>query len=351
MKINRRRVLGCAGVVIATAALSACGSGGGTDGKTITVATWGGDWTDAFKKNFAEPYTQETGVKFDYVVNGIDPTIPVNLQEDAGKVKIDLIDSGQAAPLAVKDYLAPFPDDVKKALTDASLPGTVDDRWWTFGTVPNMIVCNPRLVQKCPTTPAEFFDTDNFPGDRMMTTDQQEMGVFTLLAAGVSRDQIATDPPIEKIEPLLSAIKPHVKLWAASGDQQQQAITNGEVGIAVMWESQLVRLVDNGMDYLKWSWNGAATENDQSIMVPKGAPNAALAFDFTKWIAAHPKNQAGFSTALGTFVPGKDVLQYIDPAQKEWQLSSHTDDIFFWPSVPWVKKDDQLQKLWRATVG
>jgi putative spermidine/putrescine transport system substrate-binding protein len=150
---------------------------------------------------------------------------------------------------------------------------------------------------------------------------------------------------------MLRKIKPYVKVWASSGSQQQQAMASGEVGIAVMWESRIVPLATHGYSYWKVSWTGSESESDFAFLVPKGAPDAGVSFAFLKWIALHPRNQGGFSAAIGTFTPGKDVLKYVPKDLISWQPQSHAGQVFYWPSLPWVKRATELQNAWQSTVG
>jgi putative spermidine/putrescine transport system substrate-binding protein len=326
-------------------------SGVSLRGKTLTVSTWGGSWTDAFKKYFADPFSKETGVKFSYVTSGVDPDTPVLLQEQAGNVKIDLVDSGLGGELLTHGYLQKFPSDLLSFLKATSAPGTVNDYWWTYGTVPQLIVCNPRIVQRCPTNPQQFWDVKNYPGERMLTTDPREMTVEALEAAGVSPQDISNNPPLATAQAMLAKIKPYVKVWAASGDQMQQAIANGEIGIGVIWESRVVPLVTKSQPYLKVYWDGAQSESDFAFLVPKGAPNASVSFAFLKWIGMHPKYQAGFSTTLGTFLPGKDVLKYVPQNMAQWEPQSHASQVFYWPSTWYDVHATELKDMWQSTVG
>ena len=274
-------------VLIAAALLAVCGSAAAsgapsrasarasvaaTTAGTLTVSTWGGSWTAAFTKYFAQPYTKATGVKFNYVVNGIDPDVPVLLQEEAGHVKIDIVDSGLGAELQHHGDLAAFPPSLLSLLRKTSTPGAANPYWWTYGTVPNMIVCNTHIVKRCPTTPAEFWNVKAYPGTRAMTNDPSEMAVMALEAAGVPRAQIASHPSLAIAQKMLAEIKPYVSVWTSSGSQEDEIMTSGQVGIQIMWESRVVPEVEGSYPYWKVSWVGAECESDYAFLVPKNAP-------------------------------------------------------------------------------
>lgn len=319
-------------------------------GETLTVSTWGGAWTDAFKKYFAVPFSKKTGAKFQYVVSGSDPDAPVLLQEQANNVHIDLVDSGLGSELVIHHDLARLPKGLRRDLAKTSLPGTVSPYWWTYGTVIKLLVCNTQLVAKCPTSLQQFWDVKNYPGTRMVDGSPQEAIVGALLAANVAHKAIEGHPNLGIAENMLRAIKPSVTVWAQSGDQQVQTMASGQAAIGYMWESRAVSLISQGHPNLKLYWNGANTQSDFAFLVPKHAPHEALAFDFLKWVAGHLKNQAGFSKTLGTFVPGK-VMKYIPKSQRKYQAQKHAKQIFYWSSFWYSKHAKAVQSAWQSVIG
>lgn len=346
------------GVVVATALevgasprSQSASAAGSLSGKTLTVSTWGGSWTDAFKKWFADPFSKQTGVQFNYVVSGIDPVAPVLLQEQGNNVKIDVVDSGLGSELQIHHYLSKFPRRLYALMKKLSTPGAANPYWWTYGTVTKMIVCNPHIAKRCPKTPKQFFDVKHYPGNRMLINDPRETIVFALEAAGVSKKRIAHNPPLGKAMKLLAKIKPYVKVFAASGSQQQQTMANGDAAIGLMWESRFIGLYTGDYPYLKAFWNGAFSENDFAFLVPKNAPDAKVAFAFLKWIALHQGKQGGLSTELGTFTPGNNVLKHVSKQLRPWMPQSHPGKVFYFPSLWYAKHAQQVQTAWQSTIG
>ena len=78
-----------------------------------------------------------------------------------------------------------------RARLEKLMPGGVLDYGIRYGTLSDIISCNAKAVAKCPTTPAEFFDTTNFPGKRIMNGVEPMVAMaFALAADGVPYDQI-----------------------------------------------------------------------------------------------------------------------------------------------------------------
>lgn len=358
----RRKSTGTAFLALLVAALlAACSgsgaptasSGGGKNGSlrgsTLTVSTWGGDWTNAFKKSFAQPFTKATGVNFNYVINGSDPVSPVLLQEQAHDNKIDLVDSGVGSELKVHGYLQPFPPSLYSLMKRTSAPGLASPYWWTYGTVTKVIACNPRVVTRCPTTPQQFFDVKDYPGRRVVDAYPSEAIVEALLAAGVSKSQIQSNPPMSVAARMLRQIKPSVSVWASSGSQMTDAMTSRQAGMCFCWISQVVPSMLHGYGYWKLSWAGAQSQSDFAFLVPKDAPDANVAFAFLKWIALHPKNQATFSELQATETPGAAVLKYVPKNIVKYQPQSHS--VFYWSSYWYSKHSQEVQSLWQSVVG
>ena len=318
--------------------------------KSITISTWGGPWTAAFTKYFARPFTQATGTKVQYVVNGTDPDIPVALQEQGNDVTIDLVDSASASELTLKNDLQAFPQSVESLLKRTSAPGTVGSNYITYGLGPNIIVCNTHIVKRCPTTPSEFFNVHQYPGSRMMLEQPDDMSVIAMEAAGISRARIASDPPLAVAGRMLSKIKPYVKVWASSGSQQIQVMASGEVGMGIMWDDEAHIEIVAGHPYWNVSWDGSEVEGQYGFLVPKHAPNAAGAFQFLNWFAKHPKNQAAFAVDLGVGVPSTAALKFVPANQRKWQPTAHPKQLFLYPGTPWYKEHARVQAMWESAV-
>src|SRR5258706_11737584 len=117
MSLKPARLLAFGGVVAML--LTACGSSSTptstsgpltpeqTKGRTLTIAGWGGAWTDATKA-FADHFAKEYGVTIQYP-SFDDPELTLQTQETAGAVQMDVVDSASWISYK-KGILAPFPD-------------------------------------------------------------------------------------------------------------------------------------------------------------------------------------------------------------------------------------------------
>lgn len=314
-------------------------------GRTLNVVSWGGAWTDATKKYFADPFSEETGVKVEFQVAGNDVTAPVLLQEQQGAVTIDLVDGGAADQLEDRGFAAHFPDDLMATLRETSRPEAVGDYVLGFGDTATLIVCNPTIVEKCPTNAAEFWDVENFPGDRAIASTYASALPFALLADGVAPDDLFpmdVDRAISKLE----EIKPHVKVWPDSGAMQEQILIDKEVGIAYIWNGRAFLVKNKQIPELELNWDDSVVGSGGGYVVPKNAPDADVAFAFLEWIAEHPEAQAGWTDTLTYGMPAKNLIELVSPNVAEALPEAHDPAII--PGSALAKQDSEIQKAWQS---
>jgi putative spermidine/putrescine transport system substrate-binding protein len=348
--------------VLAAIAVGAVGCGGDDDegggggeaaGKpsgTVAVSSWGGSWTEAEEEHIGKPFTEETGIKVEYKVTGESPTAPALLQAQSGDVQLDIINSENAELLRSKGLLAPWPDDIKQLLEETARPDAYKDDLIAFGNTANVIVCNPKVMKKCPTTAAEFWDVKGFPGRRAIMDQAEAALAFALVADGVPNDQVYpldVDRAIAKLE----QIKPDIRVWPSSGDEQQQVLINEEVGAAIMWNGRAWGVKSENIPDLEMYWDGAQVSYGSGLVVMKDAPNQAAAFEYIKWLLEHPESQAKWSEALTYMSPTKQLNDLVDPEVAAALPSAHEDEVIVEDDEWLVEHNEEIQKAWQEFLA
>ena len=89
-------------------------------GQTLVVTSWGGVWTQYEQKDLYTPFTKDTGIKVQVVVNGSDPSIPAMLEESTGNVSIDMVEPLNPAVMIGKGDNIPFPSWLLKVFAPDS---------------------------------------------------------------------------------------------------------------------------------------------------------------------------------------------------------------------------------------
>jgi putative spermidine/putrescine transport system substrate-binding protein len=178
-----------------------------------------------------------------------------------------------------------------------------------YGNSAIVIACNPSMVTKCPTDAMELFDVKDYPGSRAVdAADPASALQYALQAEGVNRFQMV-DWQLPRAFAKLQQFKPNVAVWTTSGSQMVQVMADKTAAISIMWASRLNALKKE-IPNLKVSWNSATTDSEGWV-VPKGAPNADVAFTFIDWWGKQQKAQADWLKVIGAVVPGKEVPKLV----------------------------------------
>lgn len=318
---------------------------GSLKGKSLVVASWGGAWTAAAKAAFGDPFSKATGVKVTYIAsgNGFGPGV-IN-QEKTGNVQWDMLDAGGSDTFVLHrmGYLATFPKSLVKEMKKTSRPGTVSNYNLDYGTTSDMIVCNPKIMKKCPTNPKQFWDVKHYPGPRAIVDEPDEAIGMALEASGVSPKHLFP-MNINRAITWLKKIKPYVKVWPSSGAQQQQVIIDGEVGAAIMWNGRYFVTKRDSIHNLKGMWGGCLNVPG-GLNVVKNSPDEKVAFAFLKWFVEHPKNQAQFTKAMSYPTPTKKLLKLVPKSIGQALPAAHhcTTLDGVWTSA----HDPAIEKAWQ----
>ncbi len=281
-------------------------------GRELNVISWGGVWTEASRVNFFEPFEKETGVKINVIPATGDFDAMVRMQSDQGALQIDLLDGGTASLLRKDGYLETFPPELVASLKEQSREGTVRDDLLSYGTTAGVLVCNPDMVAKCPTNAQEFWDVEGFPGSRAILGSWSYSLQLAAIAAGGDRNNLMPldiDVAVAKLE----EIRPHIKVWPESGAAQEQVLVDREVAIAYMWNGRAHVVKRDVLPNLQIHWESAMLVGDGGWAVPKGAPNADVAFAFIDWFSRQHEAQAAWTTALTYPTPSKELADRISP--------------------------------------
>jgi spermidine/putrescine-binding protein len=279
----------------------------------MTYATWGGQYTDTLRKYMLTPFTKATGVTVQTPSAPGEFVPKLQAQAASGQVTWSITDPGEddAMVMAQKNLLTKIPPDLKSFLIAHLGQDEVTDYGPSIAAYSDVIVCNPDIVQKCPTNVQQFWDTKNYPGRRAMYADGWDDNLaYGLEAAGVPRDQVFSNMDVQKAFQSLDKIKPAIDVWWKTGDQSQQIIRDKEVGMAIMWDGRAYQVKDQGMKQLQISHDGMVLSREL-LVVPKDAPNKNAAYAFMRWYATHPKDEAGWVADMGYGVANKKVFDYM----------------------------------------
>ena len=143
----------------------------------------------------------------------------------------------------------------------------------------------PPSSPEGPTTAADFFDLTKFPGKRGLKKGAKAVLEFALLADGVPAAEVyavlATPEGVDRAFAKLDTIKAETVWWEA-GAQPPQLLADGEVAMTTAYNGRIFAAAVGEGKPFQIVWDGQIYENE-SYVVPKGAPNKDLALEFIKY--------------------------------------------------------------------
>jgi putative spermidine/putrescine transport system substrate-binding protein len=166
---------------------------------------------------------------------------------------------------------------------------------WSYGEI---LAYNPDLVPEAPTSWADFFDTEKFPGQRGIYDagglgQEIEIG---LIASGVAPDE-TTPLDFDTAFGQLDSIRDDLVLQAFGAEQIQQ-IVSGEVVMALVSTSRALDAKRSG-ESIDVVWETQFLGLD-AYSVVKGAPNRALSMELIAEFLVPTKNiEFGRQTLFG----------------------------------------------------
>lgn len=359
MRARRFGRLGAAtiatGSLVLLAACAPAGGGEGGDSGSLVIASWGGAFSEATQQELADPFGADEGVSVSIVDASSQHVAQVEAQSAAGNITWDIIDSlGDANSnyLFNEGLLEPLPADLKQRLEAVSIEGAVSDFGILQSTIATIIVCNPDEAERCPTTPAELFDVDNFPGPRMMYNDPYYLIMSALIADGRTPENLfpISDADVDRAFEMLEAIAPHVRVWWTSSDQSQQAMQNGEVVMGLIWNGPAGRLAEASPN-MQFSWEGGTLSTAWTSVV-KDAPNKDAAFAYLEWYATHPEAQAAWATRTGYGVASPEAADFLTEQQAKFSVMNpdNAAGLALGDGRWWVENREALTERWQAIV-
>ena len=326
-KLDRRGFLRAAGALgIVPMVIPAHMRAAFANAEELVIVNWGGPAEAAYMNAFGAPFEEETGIPV--FIDGTGPTVGrIRAMVEANAVVWDVCDSGVAGAITLGPggFLEPIDYDIVSA--ERCREAFV----WEHGIgnylFANVLTYNTTLFEEQPSTWADMWDVEKFPGMRTMRRNVLG-GVMesALQAAGVAKedvyDQLGTSDGRELAFEMLEELRPHCIYWS-SASESQQLFRDREVSMGNIWHTRSRGLRNDTRGDVTWTWNqGQLTAG--AWLVPRGNPAGAEAAMRFIAIAQEPENQIRLLEAMGNgpinpesaeFVP--EDLRADDPGQPE----------------------------------
>jgi putative spermidine/putrescine transport system substrate-binding protein len=303
------------------------------------------------------------------MVDSDNPATPIKAMVEANNVTIDvasleyadairLCDEGVLEP--IDPAILPPGNDGTPALEDF-LPGAVTecgvstDIWATV-----FAYDTTKFPDGGPTTAADFFDLEKFPGKRGIRKGAKAVLEFALMADGVAPADVyatlGTPEGVDRAFAKLDTIKSEVVWWEA-GAQAPQILADGEVVMTTAYNGRIFSAqIAEGKPF-QIVWDGQIYENEMYV-IPKGAPNMEEAKQFiayatstdglrqqAQWISYGPARKSSLIDPL-IFNDGKTEMATHLPTYPDNLKNALESNWEFW-----VDRDAELNERFNAWLA
>jgi putative spermidine/putrescine transport system substrate-binding protein len=342
------------------AALVAAGCGGDDDDDSdvaatngsLTYAAFGGITQENVNQVFLEPFAQETGAQ---ITNDTVDYGRLGSMVEADNVEWDVVNvDGWFGVQACEDGLAePLSQEVLDAIEEAGLPeehyGECHVEPWSYSWV---MAWNDEELETAPQSWPDFYDPEQFPGDRVLWAfDQVGIMESAALAGGADPDALyPLDEDLAFTE--LDQIQGDIQLTESLEDQLQRIVT-GRVSMGIVTGNRAQAAVDAG-EPVAFTWDQQVLTGD-AFIVPRGAPNADLAMDYV--VSLLNTDRLLEFAQVNNYGPngetGREALEELPDAvcQRINTCPIHLPDAVTLSTDWWAENREEFDRTWREWLG
>ncbi|KQU83910.1 spermidine/putrescine ABC transporter substrate-binding protein [Ensifer sp. Root31] len=250
--------------------------------RDLTIVSWGGTFQDAQRSIFFKPFQASYGKPvLDESWEGGYGLLQSKVS--AGNPNWDVVQvEAEELALGCMDGIYEPIDWKRLGGKDQFLPAAVSDCGvgaiiWSTGIAYD----RDRLAQG-PTSWADFWDVDKFPGKRGLRKGAKYALEFALLADGVPAGDLynvlGQEEGVERAFRKLDALKPHI-VWWESGAQPLQYLATGEVVMTAAFNGRISGINRDEGKHFEFVFPESIYAID-SWAILKGTPFTEAAMDF-----------------------------------------------------------------------
>ncbi|GGW23360.1 spermidine/putrescine ABC transporter substrate-binding protein [Gemmobacter lanyuensis] len=334
---------------------------------TLTVMSWGGAYGEAQTEGHVKPFIAKTGINT-VMTDADNPAPVIKSQVEAGNVTIDVasVEYADAIRLCDEGLLEPIDAAALPAGADGTpaaddfLPGAVTECGVSTDVWANVFAYDSSKFPEGPTTAADFFDLEKFPGKRGLRKGAKAVLELALMGDGVPAaevyDLLSTPEGLDRAFAKLDTIKKDV-IWWEAGAQAPQLLADGEVAMTTAYNGRIFAAAINEGKPFQIVWDGQIYENEMYV-VPKGAPNKDTAMQFIQFatsteglrgqaqhISYGPSRKSAMKEEL-IFKDGKTVMAPHLPTSPDNMKNALLTSADFW-----VDHDAELNERFNAWLA
>ena len=278
-------------------------------GESIDIGTWGGSYAQAQRHAYFLPFQETFGIEIEEIGPFV-PSYPGGRRDDIAVYSASTKSAQLAGisrnlveltPAIHNGYLAGYPEVTRTPWSGGG--GTI----WSTGLAYNLNAIDVLWGGQRPTSWADFWDVERFPGKRGMFDAPQESIFFAqfalntdLLNESESRLAIArlTDQQVNQSFEKMEEIKPHIDEWIW-GWECIRMLLGSELDICTTWSHRIWDAQQEmGGELLYYCYECGHVNQTDVFAIPLSAPNKTLAELFIAW-TGHPH----INVRLSNYIP------------------------------------------------
>lgn len=318
----------------------------------VNLVSWGGAYEMSQVEAYNKPFTEATGIKVNMIAAD-DPATPLKAQVEARNVTGDVFDVAMSDAIRLCDEGALM--EIDPADLPEGLDGTAAADDFVDGSLNDCAVGNivwgtvigfdtTKFDGDAPTTAADFFDTEGFPGKRGLPKSAKRTLYLALIADGVPAGDVyevlSSDEGVDRAFAKLDTIKGDTVWWEA-GAQPMQLLADGEVTMTTVYNGRIFdAMVGEGKPF-DVIWDGQYLEIN-AFVIPNDAPNPEGALEYVKfatgtqpladqakYISYGPARQSS-APLVGLYQDGETEMGPHMPTAPDALATAVMDDPEFW---------------------
>ncbi len=286
----------------------------------LTVATWAGPYGNAQVRAMLQPFGNRSGADMRvsiYDGGTVDlARVVASKRYDWDVIDLELPDAvaachqGLLEPMDASS-LPPGPDGEPPQSDFA--PGALGPCWIGSVIYSQVIAYDPHhLTGVAPTTIADFFDLQRFPGKRAMHRSSGKLNLeMALLADGVPPaqvyDTLSTPQGIDRALAKLSTLQGNL-VWWTDNDPPWLILSDGRAAMSTILNGDIFDAATHGTR-LGVVWDRQLYEFE-AFGIPKGDPKRKLAMDFIRF-ATQAQNLAAVADWVPYGPARRSALRYV----------------------------------------
>ena len=280
----------------------------------LTIVNFGGAAGEAQQKAFVDPLSEQLGIRIiNEAYNGELARVKAMVETNNvvwDVVEVETADLGRGCDEGLFEEL----DWDRLGFKDDIIPEAVHDCGVGTFVWSTVMVFNRKTLAAGPTSWADFWDVEKFPGKRGLRKGARYNLEFALMADGVSVDDVydvlATPEGIDRAFKKLDELKPHIQWWEA-GAQPLQMLAAGDVIMSSAYNGRIAPANREGQEF-EIVWNEGIYDLDYWV-IPRGSPNKDLAEQFIQYASSEPA-QVAHSKQITYGAINKKAIDALDEA-------------------------------------